>query len=129
MRLFKLNFTRTGRFNPNCQLCVWDCSFARIPTNLKAIREHGWGPLNQILLSHPDIVNGSKNDTLLATSSKSCPNLPGITNRNIVSNDNSVTTAKPSPQSTSTGEENSEPSTSRISILLMALLAKLCATF
>jgi len=71
--------------------------------NLKAIRDHGWGPLDQILLSHPDIINGSNNDTdisALVTSSESCPDSPSSTNRGstIISTDNSAATT-PSPQS------------------------------
>ena len=99
MGLFKLNLTRTNII-PIVNY-AWDCSFAIICTNLKAIRDRGWGPLNQVLLSHQDIIrNGSKNDiSALVTSSKSCPDSPSSTNRNIISIDNSVATTI-SPEST-----------------------------
>ena len=34
---------------------AWTCSFAKERTNLKAISDRGWGPVNWILLSHPEI--------------------------------------------------------------------------
>ena len=55
MGLFQLNLTRIDII-PIVNY-AWDCSFARICTNLKAIRDREWGPLNQILLSHLDIIH------------------------------------------------------------------------
>jgi hypothetical protein len=34
---------------------AWQKSFARVDTNLKAIAERGWGPLNYVLLDHPEL--------------------------------------------------------------------------
>ena len=70
MGLFQLNLTRTDII-PIVNY-AWDHSFARVRTNLKAIRDRGWGPLNQILLSHPEIINGCKNELIPA------PNHPKI---------------------------------------------------
>lgn len=124
MGLFKFNLTCTNII-PIVNYAGGG-SFPRVRSNLKAIRERGWGPLNQILLSHPDIVNGSNDDIFVGTSSESCPDSPDITN--IVSNDNSITTSATStPQSTPTGEKKIDPLISRISTSLTALLVKLCA--
>jgi hypothetical protein len=34
---------------------AWQKSFARVDTNLKAIAERGWPPLNYVLLDHPEL--------------------------------------------------------------------------
>jgi hypothetical protein len=34
---------------------AWEKSFARVDTNKHAIAERGWGPLNYILLDHPEL--------------------------------------------------------------------------
>ena len=34
---------------------AWKKSFAKTNSNLKAIRDRGWGPLNKVLLHHPEI--------------------------------------------------------------------------
>jgi hypothetical protein len=34
---------------------AWEKSFARIQTNKHAIAERGWGPLNYVLLDHPEL--------------------------------------------------------------------------
>jgi hypothetical protein len=34
---------------------VWQKSFARVDTTLKAIAERGWGPLNYVLLDRPEL--------------------------------------------------------------------------
>jgi hypothetical protein len=34
---------------------VWQKSFSRVNTNLKAIAERGWPPLNYVLLHHPEL--------------------------------------------------------------------------
>ena len=94
MGLFQLNLTRTDII-PIVNY-AWDRSFARVRTNLKAIRDRGWGPLNQILLSHPEIINGCKNE--LVTSSESSQDLPNSPNRNIISNDG-IVAVTPSPES------------------------------
>ena len=104
MGLFKLNLTRTDII-PIVNY-AWDRSFARIRTNLKAIRDRGWGPLNQVLLSHPDIINGSVNDndiSALVTSYECCQDLPSTTNC-IISTDTSAATT-PSPQSSPTQKQ------------------------
>ena len=36
---------------------AWKESFAIKETNKKAIAERGWGPLNYILLDHPELAN------------------------------------------------------------------------
>ena len=63
MGLFKLNLLRTDVI-PIVNY-AWDRSFSKKHTNLQAIRDRGWGPLNKILLSHPEIssnkINGSSN--------------------------------------------------------------------
>ena len=33
---------------------AWERSFNNVDTNKKAIRDRGWGPLNKILLQHPE---------------------------------------------------------------------------
>ena len=53
MGLFKLNLLRTDVI-PIVNY-AWKRSFAKERTNLKAISDRGWGPLNRILLSHPEI--------------------------------------------------------------------------
>ena len=35
---------------------IWDSSFGRVVTNMKAIRERGWNPANRCLLTDPDIM-------------------------------------------------------------------------
>ena len=54
MGIFKLNLQRTDII-PIVNY-AWARSFARVNTNIKARQARGWGPLNQILLSHPDIL-------------------------------------------------------------------------
>ena len=53
-----------GMFNLNI-ICLdiipivnyaWARSFNNFITNKKAIRDRGWGPLNKILLQHPEIL-------------------------------------------------------------------------
>jgi hypothetical protein len=34
---------------------AWEKSFARIETNMHVIAERGWGPLNYVLLDHPEL--------------------------------------------------------------------------
>jgi hypothetical protein len=34
---------------------AWEKSFARVNMNKHAIAERGWGPLNYILLDHPEL--------------------------------------------------------------------------
>jgi hypothetical protein len=34
---------------------AWETSFARIETNKHAVAERGWGPLNYVLLDHPEL--------------------------------------------------------------------------
>ena len=53
MGLFKLNLLRTDVI-PIVNY-TWSRSFAKEKTNLMDISDRGWGPLNQILLSHPEI--------------------------------------------------------------------------
>ena len=38
----------------------WKRSFARVSTNLKAIKERGWEPLNQAALSYHQIARTKK---------------------------------------------------------------------
>ena len=70
MGLFKMNLQHTDIIT--FVNYAWNRSFARIDQNQKAIRERGWGPLNQILLSHPEIVT-SKN--IASTQEVSLPTL------------------------------------------------------
>jgi len=54
MGLFEMNLLRTDVI-PIVNY-AWERSFARVQSNLKAIQDRGWGPLNKILLSHPEII-------------------------------------------------------------------------
>ena len=53
MGLFKLNLLRTDVI-PIVNY-AWQRSFSKQQSNLRAIRDRGWGPLNKILLHHPEI--------------------------------------------------------------------------
>ena len=55
MGLFKMNLVRTDII-PIVNY-AWQKSFANVANNLKAIADRGWGPLNRILLSHPEIIS------------------------------------------------------------------------
>ena len=55
MGLFKMNLVRTDII-PIVNY-AWQKSFANVKNNLKAIADRGWGPLNRILLSHPEIIS------------------------------------------------------------------------
>ena len=55
---------------------IWDSSFDRVVTNMKAIRERGWNPANLCLLTDPDImktriVESTTTNTTTATDSTS----------------------------------------------------------
>jgi hypothetical protein len=39
---------------------AWHKSFARVDTNKRAIAARGWGPLNYILLDHPELQETKK---------------------------------------------------------------------
>jgi len=53
MGLYRLNLLRTDVI-PIVN-AAWKKSFAKTSSNLKAIQDRGWGPLNKILLHHPEI--------------------------------------------------------------------------
>lgn len=61
MGIFKLNLTKTD-IVPIVNY-AWERSFARVATNLKAVQERGWGPLNQALLLHPQIASTNKDES------------------------------------------------------------------
>ena len=49
---------------------AWRRSFAKERTNLKAISDRGWGPLNRNLLSHPEIQSTNlKNESSIEATS------------------------------------------------------------
>ena len=55
MRISKLNLVCTDII-PIVN-AAWKKSFAKTKSNLKAIRDRGWGPLNKVLLHHPEILS------------------------------------------------------------------------
>jgi len=83
MGIFKLNLTRTDII-PIVNF-AWEKSFNRVDTNLKAIRERGWGPLNRLLLTHPEIISSKPSPAITSS-------LPRSTEPNIDTN-----IATPSP--------------------------------
>jgi len=79
MGIFKLNLQRTDII-PIVNY-AWARSFARIGSNIHARQARGWGPLNKVLLSHPDI---------LCTKPKSLSSECDQVQTNIISNDTTV---------------------------------------
>ena len=66
MGFFKLNLVRTDVI-PIVNY-AWTRSFAKERTNLKAISDQGWGPLNRILLSHAEIQSTNlRNESSIET--------------------------------------------------------------
>ena len=61
MGLFKMNLVCTNII-PIVNY-VLKKSFANVNNNFKAISDRGWGPLNRILLSHPEIINSQIKST------------------------------------------------------------------
>ncbi len=55
MGMYKLNLLRTDII-PIVN-AAWTKSFAKTNSNLKAIQDRGWGPLNKVLLHHPEICS------------------------------------------------------------------------
>ena len=62
MGCFKLNLLRTDVI-PIVNY-AWERSFAKTHTNLRAMCERGWGPLNKILLHHPEISSTNSENRL-----------------------------------------------------------------
>ena len=59
MGMFKMNLVRTDII-PIVNY-AWKRSFNNVSNNLKAIADRGWGPLNRVLLSHPEIISSKPN--------------------------------------------------------------------
>jgi len=84
--MFNLNISRTDII-PIVNY-AWKRSFARVETNIKARQSRGWGPLNKILLSHPEII-----------STKPTSEITDIPAPNMISNDSSSASVSSSPSS------------------------------
>ena len=81
MGLFKMNLVRTDII-PIVNY-AWEKSFNNVTNNLKAIADRGWGPLNRVLLSHPEIVSSKPDsiDTMVPSQSNDT-----VDNSNVVDN-------------------------------------------
>ena len=55
---------------------AWERSFAKTHTHFRAIHERGWGPLNKILLQHPEISSTNSVNCLSPEESNSIHNNP-----------------------------------------------------